>query len=236
MVSISVVLLIYVFFSHLLAVFAIIWFKTYNIPIAILRFTGNKGRPMLVLTKGKKIFKHGVPRLKVRGYKDEFRDYLSENYYPTGRGKWGGLVLWEFEDGLLTPAIPKAVERKLSKEDRAAVNRMLQKLNKLTGVTFSYDDYLHHELKLKAVDDVDTEFMLQDQARIDGQYAGGWRDFLAKYAGHATIIILAILMLVGVVIWFDKMPDFAAQCYGAASRSVEQSIIERGAAAVAPTA
>lgn len=236
MVSVSILLVIYIFLTHIIGVFMLVYFKSYNIPIAILRFTGNKGRPMLVLTKGKKVFRHGVPRLKVRGFRDEFRDYLSENYYPTGRGKWGGLVLWEFEDGLLTPSIPRKVERKLSKEDREAVNRMLVKLNKLTGVSFEYDDYLHHELKLKAVDDVDTEFMLQDQARIDGQYSGGWRDFLTKYAGHATIIIIAMLMLVGVVIWFDKMPEFASQCFGVAQQAVQQGLLERGAEAIAPTA
>lgn len=236
MVDLGMVLLGYLFFSHVVVAFVFVYLKTYNIPVAILRFTGNKGRPMLILTKGKKIFKHGVPRLKVRGFKEEFRDYLSENYYPTGRGKFGGLVLWEFEDGLLTPSIPRHIERKLSKDDRDAVNRMLVKLNKLTGVSFEYDKFLHHELKLKAVDDVDTEFMLQDQARIDGQYSGGWRDFLAKYAGHATIIIIAILLLVGLVLWFDKMPEFAAQCYGAASNAVEQSLLERGAAAASPSA
>lgn len=235
MVNVTIMLMTYVFLSHVAAIFVILILKSYNIPIAILRFTGNKGRPMLILTRGKKVFRHGVPRLKVRGFKDEFRDYLSENYYPTGRGKWGGLVLWEFEDGLLTPSIPRPVERKMTKEDREAVNRMLQKLNKLTGVSFEYDQYLHHELKLKAVDDVDTEFMLQDQARIDGQYSGGWRDFLAKYAGHATIIIIAMLLLVGLVLWFDKMPEFASQCYGAAQQAVEQNLIQRAAEAAAPT-
>ena len=236
MVNVSVVLLSYIFLSHVVGIFLLIWNKTYSIPVAILRFTGNKGRPTLFLTKAKKVIKNGVPRLKVRGYKDEFRDYLSENYYPTVRGKWGGLVLWEFEDQLLTPAIPKKIERKLSKDDRAAINRMLMKLNKLTGVSFEFDKYLFHELKLKAVDDVDVEFLLQDQARIDSQYAGGWREFLSKYAGHATIIIIAMLMLVGVVIWFDKMPEFAAQCYGAAQSIAEQSLLDRAVEAAAPTA
>ena len=183
-ISLPVVLLISLFLENIILVFVFIWIKTYNIPVTILRFTGNKGRPLLLQTTAKKRFIHGVPRLKVRGYRDDFRDYLSENYYPSPRGKYGGLVLWEFEDKLLTPAIPRKVERKFSKEDRAAVNRMIMKLNSLTGVNFEYDQFLHHELKLKTVDDVDTEFMLQDQARLDSQYAGGWREFLALSLIH----------------------------------------------------
>jgi len=235
-ISMPVVLLIILFLENIILVFALLWFKSYNIPVTILRFTGNKGRPLIIHTKAKKHFVRGVPRLRVRGYKDDFRDYLSENYYPSPRGKYGGLVLWEFEDKLLTPSIPRKVERKLSKEDRAAINRMLMKLNKLTGVNFEYDQFLHHELKLKAVDDVDNEFMLQDSARIDSQYAGGWREFLMRYAGHATIIVIAILLLVGIIIWLDKMPEFAAQCYGAAQSAAEQGFIQRAAEAAAPTA
>ena len=62
---------------------------TWNIPVTLLRYTGNKGRPLMINTKGRKVIKKGIPRLYVKGYPEPVRDYLAENYYPTGRGKYG---------------------------------------------------------------------------------------------------------------------------------------------------
>ena len=236
MVNFGIVILVALVLEHIILMFLFLWGRTYTIPVAVFRLTGNKERPTLFLTKAKKIDRHGVPRLRVKGYKHEFRDYLSENYYPSIRSKWGGLVLWEFEDQLLTPVIPRKIERKLTKEQRVKIDGVIKKLNSLTGVTFSYDKFLHHELKLKAVDDVDTEFMLQDQARIDGQYAGGWKDFLMKYSGHITVIIIAILMLVGLVLWFDKLPELASECYGQAQASFNQMLLEQASEKLVPPA
>lgn len=208
--------------------------KSYNIPITILRYAGGKERPIMIATRGKKRIKHGVPRLVVKGYKEEVRDYLSQNYYPTVRGKYGGLILWEFEDGMLTPALPKKVARKLTPEQQKLLRSAFEQVCAATKVNFDFDQVLHNELRLKAVDDVDVEFMLQDHERIDTQYTGGWKDFIMKYGSHMTLILLAILMLAGVAIWFDKMPEFAAQCYGAARQAVEQNIIDKAVAAAAP--
>ena len=227
MVSLGIVVFITLILENLIAVFMFLWIKSYSIPVAILRFSGNKDRPTIIITKAKKISRHGIPRLKVRGYKDEFRDYLSENYYPALRSKWGGLILWEFEDGLLTPVIPSKVERQMTDEQRKNIDAQLKNICDLTKIDFKFDKQLHHKLMLKAVDDVDTEFYLQDQARIDGQYAGGWKDFLLKYSGHMTVIIIAVLMLVGVILWFDKMPEMASQCYGQARASIENGLIQQ---------
>lgn len=225
-----------IFVEHMIMFFLYIANRKFNIPIAVMRLTGNKQRPTLFLTRAKKVFRNGVPHLIVKGYKDHFRDYLSENYYPTINGKYGGLILWEFEDQLLTPVIPTKVERQWSDAQKREVNSLLQKINSLTGVSFSYDKFLHHELKLKAVDDVDNEFMLQENSRVDGQYAGGWRDFLLKYSGHVTVIIIAMLLLVGVILWMKNMPEFAATCYGAAQNAVQSGLLEQAAQAAAPPA
>lgn len=236
MVSPGLVLFSVLAVEHIVLLFLLLWMKSYNIPVAVLRYTGGKQRPTLIVTKAKKYVRRGVPRLKVRGYKEEFRDYLSENYYPAVRSKWGGLVLWEFEDNLLTPVVPSKKIRKLGAEQRAALDKALQRLTSLSGIKFDFNKELYHELRLKAVDDVDNEFMLQEDARIDTQYAGGWRDFIAKYSGHMVVIIIAILMVVGLSLWLEKMPEFAAQCYGAAQSSLEQGFLERAGDALSPPA
>ena len=235
MVSSAVAVVLVLFFELIITGFFLLYYFSYNIPVTILRFTGNKERPMLVHAKAKKVVNHGVPRLFVKGYKEPFRDYLSENYFPTPRGKWGGLVLWEFEDGLLTPTIPLKVDRKLSKEQREELTKAFQKVSSLGKVDFEFDKLLHEQLKLKAIDDVDVEFMLQDHARIEAQYQGnGFKDFLMKYGSHMTIVIIACLMLAGVTIWFERMPEFANACYGMAKQGLESSLLEQASDKLAP--
>ena len=218
----------------LIAFFFYLAVLSYNIPVVVLRYTGNKGRPLMMIKKAKKVFRQGVPKLNVRGYKQLVSDFKNENYYPSIRGPYGGLILWEFEDGMLTPVIPKKMLKQLSKEDKERIEKVLVEVRSGLVVPFEFDDQLHKQLKLKAVDDVDVEAMLQEKKRIDGQYSGGFKDFLMKYGGHITVIIIAVLMLVGVIIWFQNMPEFAAQCYGAAQRAVESSLVERGVDAVRP--
>lgn len=232
MVSVDMILWAVVAFVFVVLVILVIGALKFNIPVVIMRFTGNKQRPLLIMRKAKKMMVGGVPKLIIRGYKDPIRDYMSENYYPTVKGKYGGLILWEFEDGLLTPVIPQLHE--LSKDQREKVKDAMEMLKTLSPVEFSYDDKLYHQLRLKAVDDVDVEFMIQQNLRLDSQYTGGWKDFLNKYGGHITIIIIAMLLLAGLVVWLDKMPEFAAQCYGAAETAVRNSLVERAIDAVAP--
>ena len=220
--------------EHLTAVFFVWHFKSYNIPVTILRYVGGKERPLMIATRAKKLFSHGVPRLFVKGYKDPIRDYLSKNYFPTVRGKYGGLILWEFEDGLLTPCAPIRKPKKMSAEAYEQLKKATAIIAKHHRIPFEYEDNLHNELRLKAVDDVDIEFNLQEQSRVNGQYAGGWRDFLEKYASHAAIIIIAILMLVAVIIVLDKLPGLAAQCANAATDVAKESILRAAAASAAP--
>lgn len=229
------------FFSEIvIAGVAMLIIMSWNIPVTILRYTGNKGRPLMIHKKARKTFKNGVPRLFVRGYSEPIRDYLSENYYPTMRGKYGGLILWEFEDGLLTPALPKRTffqkilgKDKLSKEDEEFYERA-KEFYKSRSVPFDFDRQLYADLKLKAVDDVDVEFGLQEIFRVDNQYSGGWKDFFLKYGGHMAIIIIAVLMLIGVIKWFDKIPEFAAMCAATAKGIVEESLIRQAANAAVP--
>lgn len=221
------------FFEIVIVLIFVLLSMSWNIPITILRYTGNKGRPVLIHSKGRKILRNGIPRLFVRGFKDPVRDYLAENYYPTVRGKYGGLILWEFEDGLLTPALPKKELKKLSEEDKAKYEEAIAVL-KSQGVEFSFDEQMYKDLKLKIVDDVDQEFMLQEQHRLDKQYSGGPWAFLSEHAGQITVVIIAVLMLVGVIMWFDKMPEFAAQCADTARSIVNENIARQAADAFAP--
>jgi len=207
---------------------------SYNIPVTILRFTGNKERPLMFHRKAKKFFRSGVPMLKVRGYKGVIRDYLSENYYPTPKGKYGALMLWEFEDGMLTPAIPKKVFREMSAEQKGEFEIILKQLQDMGVIKFSFEEQLYHQLMLKVVDDVDVEFNIEQNIRLDGQYTGGFRDFISKYTGHIVVVVIAVLLLTGLIIWLDKMPELAAQCYGAAQGAVQQSILERATDAIKP--
>jgi hypothetical protein len=207
---------------------------SYNIPVVVLRFTGHKGRPLMMIKKAKKRFVKGIPLLFVRGYKHPVSDFKSENYYPSVRGPYGGLILWEFEDNMLTPAITKKNLKEWSPEKLELVKKGLAEFNSGLSVPFEFDEALHKQLKLKAVDDVDMETFMQEISRIDGQYSGGFKDFLMKYGGHINVIIIAVLLLVGLILWFQNMPDFAAQCYGAAQQATQQSLVERGVDAVRP--
>lgn len=231
-----VIICLFIFFVQLVA-FSV-WFYIYlhwNIPVALLRFVGNKGRPTLILKKGKKKFINGVPHLYIQGYDRPVRDYLSENYYPTIKGKYGGLILWEFEDGLLAPAIPESSLKKMT-EDEKKVYEEAKAYFTSKSVPFNFDKQTFKDLKLKVVDDVDQEFMLQEQSRVEDQYSGGWKDFLLKYGGHITVIVIAVMMLVGVIVWLDKAPEFAAQCAATARDVVKASLVEQAASQVAPPA
>lgn len=182
----------------------------------------------MVLTKGKKRTRGGVPRLFVKGYPIPVRDFKANNYYPTPKGRYGGLILWEFEDGYLTPALPKKVASYLSDEQKEALEAANEILKNNAVVSFSYDPTTHFNLVLKAVDDVDIEFMIEEIARVHEQYTGGLREFLAKYAGHILVILIAVFLLIGFIVWLDKSPDFAAQC-AASAREVAMANIKAAA-------
>jgi lipoprotein signal peptidase len=200
---------------------------SYNIPVVIFRYVGNKGRPMFGLAKAKKWTLKGVTRLKVRGYKMAIRDFRAENYYPVygmPRAKFGGLVLWEYEDGMLTPNLPKHVE--LSKEEQARFDAIMIQLQAFQAIPFEFDEKLHEGLKLKAVDDVDIDFMIAEHARIDSQYTGGIWGFLDKYGGMIILLIISVIILVSVVTFFQKAPELAKACADAAVQN-SQTLLEK---------
>lgn len=210
-----------------------VWFarKAWNIPVIILRFVGNKGRPLLVIKKAKKYVEAGVPKLLVQGYKLPIRDFQQKNYYPTVGGAKGGLILWEYEDGMLTPALLHKGDP-LTTEEEAA----LKVVNDLKTVRFSYDPELWKSLKLKAVDDVDIEFMLQELSRVDKQYRGGLSSFLIQHGHIIGWLILGVILLVIVVLGLKAAPDIFAQCANAATGAVKQTLLESAANAVVPPA
>lgn len=232
MVSILGVMAGFIAFENLVAICAFLIFMRYNIPVTILRYEGGKERPKMIQTKGRKYFRRGVPLLRVRGYNTPVRDYLSKNYYPTTKGKYGGLILWEFEDKLLTPAIPYKKGR--DPEALKILHKATELLRETQAIPFEYDKKLHDQLVLKAVDDVDVEMGLMEDMRIDKQYAGGIWDFLAKYSGHIVIVMVGILLVVGWVIWLDKSPDMMAACAARAFDAAKESALQQLAAGAAP--
>lgn len=221
----------------LITMIIVLWRLSYNIPVAVLRFVGNRGRPNLILTKGKKWVSNGVPRLIVRGYKQPMRDFKSEHYFPTGKGKYGGLILWEFEDGYLTPCVPMKESKKHTPEQAAAVKWMrenAQTLNSLFKAEFSFDKPLYEGLKLKAVDDVDVDFMLQELARTDSQYQGGFGAFMMKYGGHIALMIVAVAIMVGIIVFFQEAPALAQACAQSAADVAKSGLLQEIARSAAP--
>lgn len=218
------------FIIAMILFFVFLYRASWNIPVVVFRFLGNKGRPMILIKKAKKRIINGVPKLFVKGYKLPIRDFRQEYYYPTVRGAKGGLILWEYEDEKLTPAILYNKNEKFTKEQLAAI-RAVQEMK---TVDFEFDPDLFRNLKLKAVDDVDVEFMLQELSRVDRQYQGGWRDFLVQHGHILGWLILGVIILVIVVLGLKAAPDIFAQCANAATEVAKSNLLEKAAAAAAP--
>ena len=221
--------------------FIVFWLR-WNIPVTILRYTGNKGRPLMFHTKARKVMKQGVPRLIVKKYDLPIRDYLAENYYPTIRGKWGGLILWEVEDGVLTPALPKRSlidklkgEGKLTPEQQE-VYEQAQALFKAKGVKFEFDEQLFKDIKLKIVDDVDIDFMLEEISRRKSQYNNWFAEFMNRHGSMVMIVFICMLLFAGFVVGLEKLPDLMAQCSAAGADVVKGSLLEQAANTVRPPA
>lgn len=206
-------------------------FFTWNIPVIILRYQGDKRRPQVVITKGKRHLYAGISRLWVRGYKLPIRDFKSEFYYPSKKGKNGALILWEVKPGLLTPTIPKKIKGLRKKEYQTILAEFKRYHEALTGlalkdVDFEYNHDLYKSIVLKSIDDTDIDWMLQNYARIDTQYVTGWRDFLARYGGHIVLVLIVICLLVGFIIWLDKSPELMASCSAAAQEQATNVLKE----------
>lgn len=209
-----------------------LFFRQWNIPVTVLRFTGNKGRPTLIHKKAKKRMIKGVPYLWVRGYSDPIRDFVAENYYPSPRSKWGGLVLWEFEDGWLTPVIPKAVKKDAALKKR--VDAALGILRNEGVMNFDYDPLMHKNLQFQIIDDVDSEFVVNERMRQDEQYRGGLMDFLNRHATTMLVLFMGVLLLVGWIIYWKNAPDWMASCAGAAKDAVTDTLLQQAADRMVP--
>lgn len=221
-----------------LAVFFIMKFS-WNIDVAILRFVGDKRRPTLIIKKARKRRVGATVSLFVRGYKQPVKDFRAEYFYPSAKGQFGGLVLFEFKTGWLTPCVPEY--RKLSPEMKAIVKEFREKMNGAGVVNFEFDEEMYKTLSVKAIDDVDAEWNLRQQQRIDAQYAGGWRDFLYKYAGHIAIVLIALILLIGFIIYLKEVPSMTGQCMQAGVEAAKNTYLSEiagkfagGAASVPP--
>ena len=225
------ILIIILLFLLVIIMFIFSWLS-WNIPITVLRFMGNKQRPLMIHKKGRKRMIKGVPFLQVRGYKAAIRDFKSSFYWPALKGKWGGLILWEFEDGWLTPTIPK--KKVIAKDQEFLIERGLEALRGVQSVKFEYDAALHHELLLKVVDDVDVEFLVEQLAREDKQYSSGLWAFLDKYGTHIVWIFMTICALVGFIIYLDKAPNLGSQCLQQLGEVVKDDFLQKAANSVVP--
>ena len=223
-----------VFVGLLIFVAWIIIRSLWKIPIVVFRFVGNKSRPTLLLTKGRVINAFGVNRLVVKKYKTSFRNFKSEYYYPTLKGA-GGLILWEFKPGWLTPITPRL--KGLTPEEKERLTGLAQEIAESKAGGFEFDESLYKELLLKAVDDTDSEWYLRQQQRIATQYTTGWRDFLSKYGGHMLTALIVVMLFVGFVVWLKEAPNQAGQCIAAgveAAKATYLSDIASGVGAVIP--
>ena len=233
MVDILPLLIIGFFFAVAVSVMVFMFmFLSWNIPVSVLRFTGNKQRPSLIHRKARKKMIKGVPYLWVKGYNRPIRDFKAEHYYPSPKSKWGGLIVWEFEDGWLTPSPPKGI--KLSKAQQAVVATAIDTLNDIRPVAFEHDEEMHQRLKLKIVDDVDAEFAVEQLFRQDGQYSTGFFECLSKNSASIMAIMVVAFVLVGFIVWLDKSPEYMAQCANVARSTILDAIKQEGAAAIIP--
>lgn len=222
-------LFVYILIEHVVGFggFAIYlwWKKSYNIPIIILRFVGEKGRPTMLMRWGKRVgTAQGSGRLKIRKYKRELRDFKAEYYFPAEKAPLGGLILWEFKRGWLTPAVPNMTD--VPEEHRANCEKIMEQLSKAGIVNFNFDPDMFKKLSLKIIDDVDVEWFLREQQRIDGQYTSGWRAFLDKYGSHLTIIVIAMLLFAGYVVYLKEVPSVSAQCISGGVEAAHKTYLE----------
>lgn len=229
MVSPVIIVIVFLFFLIIAIGVFFVWLS-WNIPIVILSYFGDKRRPMIKLSKGRKSYGGGVWRLFVRGYKLSFRDFKREHYYPTGKGKHGALLLWEFKPGHLTPLVPKLKDKKLNTELHDAIQKLVDA--GFLPVDYDHDEKLYQQLLLKAVDDTDMDWMIDESIRTEKQYTVGWRSILAKYANHIVIIMIAALLLAGFIVWLDKAPEMLGQCSSAAVEST-RNILDQYAGNIA---
>lgn len=187
----------------------------WKIPVVILRYMGDKRRPTLLVTKARRTVWKGVKQLHIKGFKLPYRDFKSENYYPGQKGAQGALLLFEFQRGWLSPAIPKKTWDAMTDEQRGKLEEVFDYLENRATVKFEFNDDMFAHLKLQAIDDVDADYFLQQIERQADQYTGGLRDFLMKHGSSLALVVVAAIILVGYIVYLDKVPSISSQCISA---------------------
>lgn len=221
------ILLFFLVEHFLVMVGFLIWFlirRRWNIPVVILKYTGDKRRPMLALRRGKRQREKNVLGIYIKGYRFPVKNFKGENWYPAENSPIGGLVLWEFRPGWLTPALPSMMD--LPEELRPQAQQLHAYLQSKHIVDFAYDNDLYSKLMFKAVDDIDVEWYVNMIDRLKDQYVSGWREFLSKYGGHLLLVVLGMFMLVGFIVWLEKSPDLAGQCISAGVEAAKNTYLQ----------
>lgn len=216
MVSIGILMLVGVGIGAVLltTVFIIIQ-KSWNIPVVVFKLVGDKRRPTLDLSrKAKIVVEAGTRKLKIRGTPQfwEMRNFKAENYYQTTMGR-PALVLYEFAKDCYTPMRPSLWRRVLGKKSDG---KQEVSIPVMVPVDMEFKEEELNELLLRAVDDFDPDFIVRNFSRIDSQYTGGWRAFLKEYGWIIGWLLLFCIVLVGLVLFFQKAPQLAAACAQAA--------------------
>ena len=213
-----------------LAVIAFLYLRSWKIPIVNFKLVGDKRRPVLDLTRRAKIvYRDGVKHLKIRGTPNlwEMKNFKNQDYYLTVTGQ-PALVLFEFAKDCFAPVKPSLINKIRNKEGGVSQEEM----SIFVPVGFEIANDVLEKLLLKAVDDFDPDFIVRNFARIDRQFTGGMKAFLREFGWMFGWVFLGVIVLVGLIMFFQKSPELAAACAKAAV-DTSTNIAQRAAQGIA---
>lgn len=205
----------------LLAILFFLYAKSWNIPVVVFKMVGDKRRPVLDLSRRAKVVaQDGVRKLKIRGTPLlwEMRNFKNEHYYLTTLGK-PALVLFEFAKDCYTPMRPSLFQKVKFWKDKEERQKLLKDVPVFVPIDMEIEQGTLEGLMLRAIDDFDPDFIVRNFARIDRQYSGNLGAFLKEHGWIIGWLLLMVLIIVGMVLFFQKAPELAAQCARAAVES-----------------
>jgi hypothetical protein len=221
-------IILFILFEHLIAslVIGIIMLikRRWKIDVTIYRFSGDKRRPITIHRKARYEQNGNAHKLWIKGYKFPIKEFNKEYYYPGEKGAYGSLSLFEFKPGWLTPVLPEM--KNLPPELKQQASELFATLRNQGIVNFEFDPAMYDSLMLKAIDDTDAEWQLQQQQRIDITYSGGWKDFFKQNGGWIVLAIIAVCLLVGWIVWIKESPDWLNQCISAGVEAAKNTYLK----------
>lgn len=216
--------LAWVVFLLILFLIRLIYLNSFNVPVIILRYQGDRRRPLLIIKRARISKQNGITFLRVIGYKTPLVVPNGDRFYPTIKSPHGALVAFEPKSGVLDWCIPKKI--KISKEEAKEIDQALKQLHKYKWAEFHISKEEYDKLKLTPVSEVSKHWYLSTIRRQAHQYATGWRDFFARYGGHMLVALVAILMFSGFVVWLNKAPEQAGQCIQAGVEAAKNTYLQ----------